>query len=79
MNRRARGEIITGYRVLVSRDGRRFRPVAAGSWNSDIGVKTARWRATRARYVRLVATASPGGGAAAAELGVVLTPGMTGG
>ncbi|HEY3682973.1 MAG TPA: discoidin domain-containing protein [Streptosporangiaceae bacterium] len=70
----AANAIITGYRVAASTDGRTYTPVAAGSWDGDVGTKTAGWPATRARYLRLEATGSSGGTAAAAELAAAVTP-----
>lgn len=64
--------IVTGYRISVSTDGRRFREVARGSWTPDISTKVVRWsRLQRARYVRLEATAADGGVAGASEIDVI--------
>jgi alpha-L-fucosidase len=58
---------ITRYRVSVGVDGTSFRQVAGGSWAADHTLKQARFRATRARYVRLEALSAVGGTAAAAS------------
>ncbi|WP_067811617.1 alpha-L-fucosidase [Actinomadura kijaniata] len=56
---------ITGYRVLTSVDGRRFRPVAEGRWAADHAYKLVRLRRpVTARHVRLEARATVGGGPA---------------
>ena len=61
---------ITAYRVSVSIDGTALRRVARGSWAADHTLKRARFRAARARYVRLEALSAVGGGAAiVSELG----------
>lgn len=57
---------ITGYRVSVGVDGTRFTPVAEGSWAADHTLKRARFRPATARYVRLEALATAGGGPAIA-------------
>ena len=67
----ARGAIITAYRVYASLDGRHFRPLAGGTWNPDIGTKITRWRPALARYLRLEATATGDGPAAAADVQAV--------
>ena len=64
--------VITGYRVEVSEDGTTYHEVTSGTWDNGIGTKVAEWPATRARYIRLVATSSQGGTAAVAELGIVV-------
>jgi alpha-L-fucosidase len=53
---------ISGYRVLVSLDGTRFRDVARGAWLSDHSLKQAHFRPTLARYVRLEALSTAGSG-----------------
>jgi alpha-L-fucosidase len=58
---------ISAYRVLVSEDGARFREVAQGRWAADHTLKQARFFPARARYVRLEARATAGGGAAVAS------------
>jgi alpha-L-fucosidase len=55
---------ITKYRVSVSVDGQRFRPVAAGSWAADHTHKQTRFRRATGRYLRLEALAAVGGGSA---------------
>ena len=66
--------IITGYAVSVSTDGKTFRQVASGTWDSTIATKVAAWSAPESvRYVRLTATATGGFGAAVAELDVLRT------
>ena len=61
---------ITRYRVSVSVDGAAFRHVASGSWAADHALKSARFRAARARYVRLEALSAVGGATAiASEIG----------
>jgi alpha-L-fucosidase len=61
---------ITEYRVSVSVDGSVFRTVARGSWPPDHTPKRATFRPAHARYVRLEALATVGGGPAiASEVG----------
>ncbi|GAA4510186.1 hypothetical protein GCM10023191_072460 [Actinoallomurus oryzae] len=57
---------ITAYRVSVSVDGTAFRRVARGSWAADHTLKRARFGPATARYVRLEALSTVGGGAAIA-------------
>jgi alpha-L-fucosidase len=67
---------ITGYRVEVSVDGSRFHEVARGSWAQDHTLKRARFRRTRARYLRLQARSAVGGGPAiVSEIGCGETSG----
>jgi Glycosyl hydrolase family 59/F5/8 type C domain/Glycosyl hydrolase family 59 central domain len=69
--------IITGYRIAVSTDGRRFREVASGSWTPDVSTKVVRWsRAQQARYVRLEAIAADGGVAGASEIDLIGRPAL---
>lgn len=58
---------VTAYRVSVSVDGSAFTEVAAGSWAADHTLKHARFRPATARYVRLEALATDGGGPAIAS------------
>ena len=60
--------IITAYNIYVSMDGKEFRQVATGSWAKSISRKLAEFPPTKARYVKLEATSSVGGWAAAAEI-----------
>ncbi|HEX8632246.1 MAG TPA: RICIN domain-containing protein [Catenuloplanes sp.] len=55
---------ITGYRVLTSTNGTSFTEAARGAWAGTSALKYARFAAVSARYVRLEATATVGGGAA---------------
>jgi alpha-L-fucosidase len=58
---------VTAYRVSASEDGTRFREVARGQWMADHTLKQARFHPTRARYLRLEALDTAGGGAAVAS------------
>ncbi|ROP41908.1 alpha-L-fucosidase [Saccharothrix texasensis] len=53
---------ITGYRVLTSTDGTAFGEVATGTWGATKTLKHARFAPVSARYVRLEATGTVGGG-----------------
>lgn len=53
---------ITGYRVLTSTDGTTFREVTTGTWAATKTLKHARFTTVTARYVRLEATSTVGGG-----------------
>ncbi|MBB5801821.1 alpha-L-fucosidase [Saccharothrix ecbatanensis] len=53
---------ITGYRVLTSTDGTTFREATSGTWAATKALKYARFAPVSARYVRLEATATVGGG-----------------
>ncbi|HLL66892.1 MAG TPA: RICIN domain-containing protein [Micromonosporaceae bacterium] len=55
---------ITGYRVLTSTNGTTFTEAARGTWPSTKSLKYARFAARNARYVRLEATGTVGGGPA---------------
>jgi alpha-L-fucosidase len=55
---------ITGYRVYTSTNGTAFTQVASGTWAGTKALKYARFPAVNARYVRLEATATVGGGPA---------------
>jgi alpha-L-fucosidase len=57
---------VTAYRVSASDAGTRFREVARGQWAPDHTLKQARIFPTRARYLRLEALDTAGGGAAVA-------------
>ena len=65
---------ITGYRIYLSNDGHQFRQVASGSWAATMATKSATWPPASARYIRLEATSSPSGVAAAREVNVARTP-----
>lgn len=58
-----RGDI-TVYRLEAGTDGAAYRTVAHGAWPADRTVKQARFRRTRARYVRLTPTSTADGGPA---------------
>jgi alpha-L-fucosidase len=58
---------ITGYQVEVSVTGTRFHRVARGTWASDHTLKQARLRPASARFVRLTALSTVGGGPAVAS------------
>jgi hypothetical protein len=69
--------LITRYRVALSQDGRKFEPVATGTWGATLATKVATWQPRQARYVRFEALASAGDsafGAAVGELGVSASP-----
>ena len=55
---------ITRYRISVSVNGSTFKEVADGTWAGDHTVKQVRFRPATARYVRLEALATVGGGPA---------------
>ncbi|HLL66832.1 MAG TPA: alpha-L-fucosidase [Micromonosporaceae bacterium] len=55
---------ITGYRVLTSTNGTTFTEAARGTWAGNKFMKLARFAPRNARYVRLEATATVGGGPA---------------
>lgn len=70
--------IITQYRIEVSTDNVTYTPAGEGSWAQDNAWKLASFTPVRARYVRLVSTASASGEAAneytsAAEVRVLAT------
>ena len=61
---------IIDYQISVSADGLSYPPVAIGRWAADHTVKHARFHPATARYVRLTALSTAGGGAAViSELG----------
>jgi O-glycosyl hydrolase len=64
--------LITGYNVYVSSDGATFTKVAGGTWAGDALMKAVRWAPTRARYLRLEATAGTAGVASVATLDVAV-------
>jgi alpha-L-fucosidase len=55
---------ITGYRVLTSTDGVDYTEATRGAWAGNKYLKWARFTGRNARYVRLEATATVGGGPA---------------
>ena len=72
---------ITEYKLLVSSSDTdwagttdTWREVASGTWNTTSDWKKASFTATSARYVKLVAVASEGNFASAAEIRVTNTP-----
>jgi hypothetical protein len=65
------------YRIETSADGFRWRRAARGTWADDATLKTARFAARDARYVRLNALSEAGGRGqwtSAAELDVLGMP-----
>jgi alpha-L-fucosidase len=58
---------ITGYRIELSLNGTRFHHVAQGTWPADHTHKQAQFRPSPARFVRLTAVSTVGGGAATAS------------
>ncbi|HEX8345486.1 MAG TPA: RICIN domain-containing protein [Actinoplanes sp.] len=61
---------ITGYRILTSTDGVAYTEATRGTWAGDKYLKWARFTGRNARFVRLEATATVGGGPAIlSELG----------
>jgi len=64
---------ITGYRVLVSKDGLTSTVAAEGTWPLDTTLKSVTFTPVDAKYVALVATSGYGGNASAAELAVWYT------
>jgi len=61
---------ITKYNLYASTNGVDFTLVTSGSWALDDKVKTTRFAATTASYIRLEATAGVGNFASAAEINV---------
>ena len=55
---------ITSYNVYVSTDNKTFTKVATGTWKADGYIKKVRFNPSNARYIRLEATATNGGGPA---------------
>lgn len=66
--------IVTGYSIALSTDGINFAPATSGTWADDSSIKSAAFRATTARYIRLTATSAHNGYASAAEVGVADIP-----
>ncbi|MGI8416962.1 MAG: discoidin domain-containing protein [Nakamurella sp.] len=64
---------ITAYNVFTSTDGSTFVKVGSGNWAADKTIKTAKFRAGDARFVRLEATAAVADLISAAELNVMGT------
>lgn len=61
---------ITAYTVQLSSDGTNYTTTAAGTWAPDSAIKSAAFKPTAARYLRLTATAGVNGYASAAEIGI---------
>ncbi|HET7369848.1 MAG TPA: discoidin domain-containing protein [Gammaproteobacteria bacterium] len=62
--------IITRYEIYTSMDGTNFTQVASGRWTDDKTEKSASFAATKAAYIRLVATAAVNDNASAAEINI---------
>lgn len=67
--------VITSYTISASSDGVNFTQVASGNWANDLTLKSARFPAQPARYIRLTAVAGYNNLASAAEVDVLGTPG----
>lgn len=64
-------DIINGYTVSVSTDGHDFRQLGSGTWPSTPATKVVTFPEESVRYVRLTATSTASGTAAASEVRVM--------